>query len=355
MENDYNNSVSLKTKDNRLNEIDIAKGLAIIFVVCEHILANTTSQTSILINYIHMPVFFFISGFFLSGELKKCSLAEFTLKKGKRLLLPYLIWSMISFIINIAMTILSGNIISLNSIKAEAVNIFIYSRSVWFLIVLFITLELICLIYQIRKRLDTSFYVLSLLIYTVLLLLPINEYFSIYKFKWLFTFILIGLWIGNGRKQILYSPKFKVTGAVCGIVLLLIMVYAGVNNIAAFNIFSNLSFNTISISNIKIGVIQYLAGLSGMFFILWISKLLASTAFKKFLSLLGYYSLDIYVTHMFIIFLIKYIPIPKTNGIVWIFISLLAATVISFAISLIAKYILRRSKLYCLSVGAKNK
>ena len=50
---------------NRLAEFDIAKGIAAYLVVLGHLLGQVAGKNIALITFCHMPVFFWISGFFL--------------------------------------------------------------------------------------------------------------------------------------------------------------------------------------------------------------------------------------------------------------------------------------------------
>ena len=53
---------------NRLKEIDIYKTIAIVMVVCGHVASNTVGVFSGFISFVHMPIFYFVSGFFLYKE-----------------------------------------------------------------------------------------------------------------------------------------------------------------------------------------------------------------------------------------------------------------------------------------------
>lgn len=85
---------------NRLEWIDIAKGLAIIFVVVGH-----ATGASILGKYIysfHMPLFFIISGMcFVRG---KYNYGEFLMKRFRQLIIPAFLLTILS----IAITMFAG-------------------------------------------------------------------------------------------------------------------------------------------------------------------------------------------------------------------------------------------------------
>lgn len=80
----------------RYDYLDIAKGLGIIAVVWAHILL--VGWTHRLIYAFHMPLFFFLSGM-LFDRRKYSSFGGFIIKRGKRLLVPYVIYSVVTWAI----------------------------------------------------------------------------------------------------------------------------------------------------------------------------------------------------------------------------------------------------------------
>ena len=76
---------------------DIAKGIAIYLVVLGHIFAigeiDAMSPFYNFINYTHMPVFFFISGWFFARYFRSCDGGEGKRfrQKAARLLVPFLL------------------------------------------------------------------------------------------------------------------------------------------------------------------------------------------------------------------------------------------------------------------------
>ena len=69
---------------NKIQWIDVAKGIAIIFVVLGHCVSG---QTFIWVYSFHIPLFFFISGY-LSINSMGLGWKEYTLKKATRILWP---------------------------------------------------------------------------------------------------------------------------------------------------------------------------------------------------------------------------------------------------------------------------
>lgn len=99
---------------NRILELDFFKGVAILLVICGHvILANIkgaldTHPVYTWIYSFHMPLFFFISGYLISYSQKRIGF-EVIKKKTLTLLVPFFTWSFIVF------PLLSGNSIYFSS------------------------------------------------------------------------------------------------------------------------------------------------------------------------------------------------------------------------------------------------
>ena len=76
--------IKLNPINNRLPEFDIAKGIAILCVILGHLGNNNINR---VVFVFHMPIFFLISGYFLSqsGTYK-----EFVTKKFKQCMVPYI-------------------------------------------------------------------------------------------------------------------------------------------------------------------------------------------------------------------------------------------------------------------------
>ena len=78
----------------RYDYLDLAKGFGILAVVWAHIL--TVGLSHKVIYSFHMPLFFFISGMLFRRE-KFSSFGQFFGKRAKRLLVPYLVYSVITW------------------------------------------------------------------------------------------------------------------------------------------------------------------------------------------------------------------------------------------------------------------
>ena len=92
-------------KEQRENWIDAARGIAIILVVLGHVIHIVERQLSVslpgldvldrVLYSFHVPVFFFLSGMFLFRSSVDLGGGALIWKRAKRLLYPYLIWSVL--------------------------------------------------------------------------------------------------------------------------------------------------------------------------------------------------------------------------------------------------------------------
>src|SRR5580698_11291799 len=95
----FNTSVLRKS---RLAWVDYLRGIAIVLVVYRHVLLGLQNSgmsippaylnANIMFFSFRMPLFFILSGIFISGSLAKKSLKQLIGIKFENLLYPYLIW-----------------------------------------------------------------------------------------------------------------------------------------------------------------------------------------------------------------------------------------------------------------------
>lgn len=104
----FNTSVLRKS---RLAWVDYLRGIAIILVVYRHVLLGLQNSgislppaylnANIMFFSFRMPLFFILSGIFISGSLAKKSLGKIIYSKFELLLYPYLIWATIQITIQL--------------------------------------------------------------------------------------------------------------------------------------------------------------------------------------------------------------------------------------------------------------
>lgn len=98
---------------------------------------------------VHVPTFFFVSGFFIKSSLGKVGIKQFVRNKSRELLVPFVIWSFILSFWYILIDWVKGSISIIDIIK-NASGYFIRAASdMWFLLFLFIGLVFVAILEQI--------------------------------------------------------------------------------------------------------------------------------------------------------------------------------------------------------------
>lgn len=130
----------------RLDYIDVAKGIGILLVVWAHILVVGPSHK--FIYAFHMPFFFFVSAL-LFKPAKYDGVKELIKKRAKRLLLPYFLYSIVTWCVWVGFRYLRGDEVDsyvmplLQTFIAQGSGAFIvHNSALWFIPCLFV-LEII--------------------------------------------------------------------------------------------------------------------------------------------------------------------------------------------------------------------
>ncbi len=132
----------------RLNYLDIAKGIGIILVILGHI-EYIGNALKLFIVAFHMPLFFVMSGMllWLRREAER-PVKELVMKKLRRIMLPYVYFSVLDILIYIVYYLLTGRDGGWNAVLLDVLQTFtLYGFSVmWFLPALFMAEMLFLLI-----------------------------------------------------------------------------------------------------------------------------------------------------------------------------------------------------------------
>ena len=95
--------------NNRINYFDIAKGIGIILVIIGHI-EYVPAPIRFYIVTFHMPLFFVVSGMLMNlTDEKNREMKPLVIKKLKRIMLPYLIFSVLYPVIDLLYYFITGN------------------------------------------------------------------------------------------------------------------------------------------------------------------------------------------------------------------------------------------------------
>ena len=134
----------LNSNERRIDWIDECKGLAIILVVFGHCWSKEISVFQ-WINSFHLTIFFIIAGYLMINKNTGFS-KEIVMKKIRRLLIPYFIFSFLLLLVLSILKMLGGMTVSTLIIEeTKAILGFRANMSTWFLACIFMS-ESICLI-----------------------------------------------------------------------------------------------------------------------------------------------------------------------------------------------------------------
>ena len=87
--------------DKRIEWIDVAKGIGILFIILGHVF-NTGFLRKWIFSF-HVPFFFVVAGFTFSINR---GIVDFVIRKAKTLWIPYLFWSCFSIVLYSALVVI---------------------------------------------------------------------------------------------------------------------------------------------------------------------------------------------------------------------------------------------------------
>lgn len=328
----------------RIPEIDIIKGLSIYLVVLGHLL-DLIGDPAPAINLCHIAAFFFVSGFLLHGSLERHGIGGVLRSKTRGLLIPYLVWSAVSLIANLGLSFIHGGAMTLQAFAAEFTDVFLRGRSVWFLIQLLFAHYVFLMCKKLVKK-DGVFWVASIVIYLLLCLILPDNWFQFILFKRLYGFFMAGYAVAslpNLRGIYVKSTVTRILAAVsCTYPLLVWLFFRS-------GLYAQMNAGALKPLAVLLGMIT---GGVGVLLICAAATLLRNRRTGDVLAVIGQYSIDVYVMHMF---LVKFLPVHTLVArlpvsVTYVFMFVYAAMIVA-VIYCLSAYVLRRSRFYCLSVG----
>ncbi|MBR1891997.1 MAG: acyltransferase family protein [Lachnospiraceae bacterium] len=291
----------------RYKYFDIAKGIGIILVILGHIEYISTDLRIFIVSF-HMPLFFVISGMLMhiTGETKR-DYRQLFFKKLRRMMLPYLVFSILDMMIYFAYFTLTGRDGGMATIMSDIVQtVTFYGISVlWFLPAIFgaemllvyimkkaplaiasaITVAIVALSYILNGRLEAANAIYGLL--------PSFAVFHLFAVAVLRMCFCMGFLLA-GYLAALFISKLRVGGiiwAAASIVLFVVTFFVsrmnGVTDLH-FMVFNNLA-------------LYLIAAISGSFALIALSGVLEAAAETLPLRLIRFYgknSLVIMATHL---------------------------------------------------------
>lgn len=231
-----------------INYVNYIKVFGILLVVIGH----TNFPNNSFIYSFHMPLFFFISGYFL----KEISIKEEIVKGYKRYLIPYLIFGIISIILgNLKQLLLGQELFGFKNSFFALINgmsleyLRTYGFVLWFLLALFWGRVIVVFLHRVFKS----------QIWMILLLIIIGKISTMFKLPFCFSQgILAAFWINFGN---LYFKKIKSKinrKEKIGIILVMVILFfvkipiVDLANLKIDNYFYYLVYNTFILMGIDL-------------------------------------------------------------------------------------------------------
>lgn len=278
---------------NRINFLDVAKGIGILLVIIGHSFRDNMREEFIILNFIysfiysfHMPLFFFIAGYTLHLS-KNSDCIIFIKNKFSKLIIPWFSYSIIIYLVFIIVGFNSqiSNLLSnsgfelltfIEYIKVSILGNNPYSFHIWYLLVLFVFMILLI---PIKKKKN----IISLLLLAAMI-------FKIIPIK--FDFMLIS-GIKNNLMYFILGFIFYYLESKIKFKLIMVILGITITSVYAYFIPLNLINN-----NILLFIINFFNSIFGIplmiFVILQLSKKISK---NSVLNYLGMNSFSIYLFH----------------------------------------------------------
>jgi fucose 4-O-acetylase-like acetyltransferase len=279
---------------------DAMKGFGIILVILGHALQSGSPQADEnfafrMIYSFHMPLFFFISGYVLQINLEGKPLAPFSfiLKKARALVLPFLSWYLI---FGLWRGLPSD--VTLSQYLQRIVLSPAYGY--WFLWVLFLCFVAFLPLAWLQQRVDARWRpaLIGLSFVTFYLLRCTSTgMWGLGMLKVHYFYFAAGFFIGCWRKQLSLLNRWWPEICIVGF-LLLVPYWKRVGELP-FQPFLKAHFPIFEWPGTY--AFGFLVGLLGIGSVVRIVKPLLSAPAGRWLAWVGYYTLDIYVIHLYVI------------------------------------------------------
>lgn len=281
----------------RFQWVDYLKGIAIILVVYRHVLIGlersgldipaTLTRANMIFYSFRMPLFFILSGIFISSSLAKRTIKQFVFIKFENLLYPYLIWTFLQVTIQILLAKYTNS----NRTLLDYTYILYQPRELdqfWYLPALFNATVIYVLVKTKLKPAIWQQFMIGLLLY---FLSPYFQRVSMLS-DWMEFYFFIAL--GDAVSRFFFQEStqrlLKNPLALVGVipVFILAQVYY-------------LSQDEFYYLNNSLGRLEFLViALIGCLSMFILSFRLQSWKILSFLRVLGYHSLYIYIMHVIV-------------------------------------------------------
>lgn len=283
-------------KKSRLYWVDYLKGIAVILVVYRHSLLGIQNSGLTIPDYLvnanmiffsfRMPLFFILSGIFISRSLEKRTVGQFIATKFETLMYPYFIWVTIQVTLQIVLSSYTNS----NRTLIDYTYIFYQPRSLdqfWYLPALFNTTVIFIFL---KKYVNSKWWFQIPIGLAFYFLSPHLQKISMLS-DWMEFYVFFA--IGDAVSQIFFQPKIQS----------LFKNYFTLILAAPFFIIAQVYYLSHTTGP---GQLDFLAvALTGCFTMLSLSFILQKLNILSYIRIFGYHSINIYVMHVMIAALIR--------------------------------------------------
>lgn len=298
--------------------MSIAKGIGIVLMVIGH--AGAPKALWNFLYLFHMPLFFFISGYFFRNSENSTELRQRLKKRFRRLYLPFVSWNLLFLLLHNPLFRLGfyneefgGNsIFTLNQIGANILKIFLKmegSESIlgatWFLRALLAAVIIVeVLSFLLRKKEKSEWYLLCVIIVGLIISLTLDSLLNINALRYITLFFMSALYFTIGYIFKKHKSYFSLNW-VCMLLLFIITL--------TFSIMydKHLSITIISLEKVNpLTILLYLIiSIIGILFILSLSKILTNSSVGKTFSYCGERTMSILLLHLSAFRLVNWLKI----------------------------------------------
>lgn len=278
----------------RLEYIDTAKGIGIIFVVLNHHLLGAEYLLTNWITSFHMPLFFMITGYLFAykNDFNK-SVRKIIVKKAKGLMYPYFTLSIVVILWNFFFYSVLFPTFSTENTIIEIILLTITTygyHALWFIPCLFYS-SVIFLILR-KYHIHHLIWIIPIAFVVVFSVMPSAEVFSLYPVRFIIRILIGMMFILFG--YLLFLIMNRVSKAAKIVILFFTgLVFAG--SFAGYYYFpSFFPFVNIAVCHIENPAVYLLLALCNATFLILLSKLISN----KVLGFFGKNSIIIMAFHM---------------------------------------------------------
>lgn len=283
-------------RSNRYGWVDYAKGMAILFVVYRHILHGfinaklpveqwVINGNDMLYSF-RMPLFFALSGLFFASSLHKKGWANFLVSKVNTLLYPYLLWA----VIQITLQIVFAKYVNAQRGPMDYLNIFIQPRGLdqlWYLFALFNVTALFLFTTVLLRLPAIGQVVLGLVLLGFApLLKDISTFYDVMLHYFFFA-------LGSLIAPVFFAENVQKKLSNGLGLLLLLPLFAASQYYFLFHQEMNLYLYAV-------------IAIVGSLFVIMLSSFLSKHEWLSWLTVIGHYSLYIYLLHVMIASFIRH-------------------------------------------------